>query len=304
MEATTSKATQKTLVHSVSGRSTVARGFLSSLLCGALLCTPTGLRSAEVPPSIAPESAGSKGTETPKAAPTVPKPAEAGPWALGTEHRFVWFRGSDEVGETRFRLDREGEGDAVRYRLKSRRKYEHGKVSQEAEGETVVQADGIPLSYRETLYLNTLNSYRSRQDTRIDFEKGKAKVRYVPNEKEDRAVKREIDLVEGTCLFASQNLEHWTIIVQRLAREGDRQTLPVLYPDFNQVYQVRFDRSGTETLTFGNTKVETVVWSFSNPEQNLEGRAWLDESGRLLKLKFPAKSGPALQVQWAPERRA
>ncbi len=223
-----------------------------------------------------------------------PAPSEASPglpWKTGVSHRYVWVEGSEKVGETVFAIRENAETGS--YEIRTTRRYAKSSTSMDASSVTVVRADGSPVRFEETLDVSAIRGFRARLETTITFEARKARLKYVPNGKEERASIAEYELQPDTYLAASQAVEHWAVFCSRIPQGKRSATLRVFYPDFNRVYEVLFESKGRETIRIAGTPVETELYGFSEASGQLSGRVWLDAKRRLVQIEFPARSPEA-----------
>lgn len=226
-----------------------------------------------------------------EAPPDRPQATSRLPWKTGVSHRYVWVEGSEKVGETTFTiLENVEEGS---YEIRTSRRYAKSPTSMEAHSVTVVKSDGSPARFEESLEVAAVKGFRGRMETTITVSDGKARARYVPNGKEERAATSEHELQPGTYLCASQAVEHWAVFCSKIGKGEREVTLRILYPDFQRVYELRFEAKGRETLRVAGVPTETDVYGFSEPSGQLSGKIWLDDTRRLVQIEFPARSPEA-----------
>ncbi|MGQ9591635.1 MAG: DUF6134 family protein [Planctomycetota bacterium] len=223
--------------------------------------------------------------------------AERLPWKTGVPHRFVWIEGSEKVGETVFEVRETGEGAERAYEIRTRRTYDKSPTSMRSKSLTVVRADGSPVRFEETLDVVAAKGFRARLETTIAVAGGKARAKYVHNAREELATLNDYDLPPDAFLSASQAAEHWAVFASKIPREKREATLRVFYPDFKQVYDVRFRAEGRDTLRVGGTPTEAEVYTFSTPEGQLRGTLWLDAERRLVQIEFPPRSPDAKSLK-------
>jgi hypothetical protein len=231
------------------------------------------------------------------------QPAKAFPWKLGAEHRYIWLRDGQKVGETVFRLEAEGraaptpgaskapEGTSPpSYLLTASRTYDRDGFSQRGAGKTRIRPDGTPLAFEESLDTSTIQNLSAHQETSIRFESGRALVTYVPNQKTEAAVRQDLELPRDAFLYANQAVEHWAIFASRIQAEPEKQSLRLFYPDFSKVFEVTFRKTGEETLRIGTTDIEARRYAFQSNGNELKGGIWLDRDGKLVQVEFPNSS--------------
>lgn len=224
------------------------------------------------------------------------------PWTLDTEHRYVWLREGQKVGETRFRLEelpRDG-GENVLV-LTSRRSYDHQGLSQRSESTTVLSRRLFPIHFEETLHISALSGTRSRQDLRVDVKDGVATASWVHNGKTSKPTKDTVELPDDSFLHASQAVEHWALFLTALPPGAREHVLRLYYPDFGRVLEVTFIARSEEALRIGGQQLTTTLYEFS--ADILRGRAWRDDEGRLVQIEFP-EAGLQVVLAPAPKRRA
>lgn len=264
------------------------------LVCLAL----PGLPAAETakPPGDPPAE-----PESGKASPRSIQPL---PWKEDTTYHFIWIRGSEKVGASQFRIRGTTVDGAEGYEIQARRSYEAEGRTQRATSSTRLLRDGAPVRYEESMDLSTLQGLRAHQDTTIEVAEGKARVRFVPNGREERAARFELPLARGTFLFAGQSVEHWALFTAALPAEAKTCTLLLLYPDYRKTFEVTFTREEPETLTVAGEAVTTRVYAFRSAEGQLQGTVWVAEDRRLVQILFPdpTSGSPGLRVTLADSK--
>lgn len=239
------------------------------------------------------------------------QPGPEGPWQLGAEHRYVWLRGPEKVGETVFKIaedlppggDRSEKPAAPpRFVLTATRTYDHQGNSQRARGKTTFLADGTPLAFEEELEVSALKNLRSSQVTSIQFASGKARVKYVNNRKEEQAILHEVEVPPGAYLFANQAVEHWALFASRFPPGADRHEVKLFYPDGGKVLEVVFKKAGVEKIKLGGDEIEATRYDFQSGLKEMSGSIWIDAERRLLQVEF-ANRPKDLALRVVIERR-
>lgn len=215
------------------------------------------------------------------------------PWKLDKEHRFVWIRDSQKVGETLFRIRQLGEASRPLLVITAKRNYHYETTHQEAESTTVLRRDATPVSFEEELRVTTVKDLRGTQTAKIRFEDSEAHARYIQNGREDHPTTHTLEMPPGTFLFASQAVEHWALFTAGIPRGAKSHTLKLYYPDFRKVLTVDFENKGAETVTIGEGKAKATKYDFRSSLGTLKGSIWLGDDQRLLQIEFPA---PASKV--------
>ena len=256
--------------------------FLGLLLMGSFLSLLPPAARADTPPERVREASGSTATPTETA---------AFPWKLGHEHRFLWLRRREKIGETRFLVKLipfPGRPGERLVEVRATRNYHRESVVQEATGTTHVSFTGEPEHYEEQLtVLHASTAKRSTQATTFERRGGTTRVTFVQNGRKNRPSVDERVLAEGTFLCASQAVEHWAIFVSTLPRKFARREVKLYYPDQRKVFTVQLNGKGEESIKVGKSKVSARRYTFRSAKGELDGNIWIGADGRLLQITFP-----------------
>ncbi len=222
-------------------------------------------------------------------APAAASPKEVSyPWELNTEHRYVWLRKADKVGETRFQIrhvphpTRRGE---MIYEIQARRTYNYGGAIRAARGTTFLTTTGETLRFEETLRAAHVDGNVSEQRTLYERKsESQAQVTYLqPGAK---PIVRDHTLEANSFLCGNQAMEHWVAFTASLAGSLDGREVSLLYPDFNRTVRLRIDKKGEEPLRLGGRSIDATRYAFKSTE--MSGTLWLDAQNRLLQIEFPS----------------
>ena len=220
-------------------------------------------------------------------------PSSQWPWEVGQEFRYVWVKGRQRVGETRWAtgwVPNPGRPQEKLLEIQATRNYDHGGISQKAFGTTHLKADGTTLRFRERVSSTNANQgdKGARQEIRFENREQTAWTTYVHNGKEDRPIVRKHSFPQGTFLLGNQAVEHWVVLAAGLPREFETHTVVVYYPDQKRTFSVEFKKSKAQsTLKIAGRDVDATRYSFRSSDSSLKGELWIKE-GRLQQLEFQA----------------
>lgn len=210
------------------------------------------------------------------------------PWAPEETHRFVWSEKDRPIGRITFRIARTREADRTIYRMTSYRHTDREGTIQKATSRLWFGPDRLPVRFEEVASVRTGPHSRGEQEVDVRFSPRKVRTRFVNNGREDRAVRRETEVPEGTFLFSSPALEQWIILAAEVSGHA-RRSLDVYYPQFDAVLRIDFTREAApRDLRVGDETVSATGYRFRTRGRAYEGTIWVDAKGRMLRYE----SGP------------
>ncbi len=208
-------------------------------------------------------------------------------WKLGTFHKYLWLQKNAKIGETNFRFQRSPRGASGDYLLLTRRRLEGQGRTQETEGTLRFRTDGRTVSYREETSYQFANArpFKSLQEVRVRFERGKANLSFVNNGRLDQAAKTEVELAKNrkVYLFGTVCNEQWNLFTPYLDHDKTSK-VSVLYSEMGKILDLEFTpKKKNAKLQIAGVATEATRFRFTAGAQKWEGEIWVDKKGRLLQ---------------------